>query len=213
MLTLRNIQANERFGPYEFQLDVKDTKGQKDSAHISVFVNKPQNLPPGNGPSKALLINADKAKATASDLKEGVYHFAIVVVDDGGLNGTASAFISVERSANEPPIARAPNITVHLPTAIAILNATSSTDDAGIVTFHWQPFDNIPACMIPLDGSENSAVMFITGLVKGTYFYNLTVIDQQKASDSILVGLTVTAGDFPFNSRILLHFDQQHNYM
>ncbi|KAE9411797.1 hypothetical protein Angca_005523, partial [Angiostrongylus cantonensis] len=111
-----------------------DTKGQKDSAHISVFVNKPQNLPPvayaggnhtvilpesavvleGNakddgsivsymwtqidGPSKALLINADKAKATASDLKEGVYHFAIVVVDDGGLNGTASAFISVERS-------------------------------------------------------------------------------------------------------------------
>ncbi|KIH48293.1 hypothetical protein ANCDUO_21639 [Ancylostoma duodenale] len=47
ILTLRNIQANERFGPYEFQLDVTDTKGQKDSARISIFVNKAENLPPG----------------------------------------------------------------------------------------------------------------------------------------------------------------------
>ncbi|VDM70979.1 unnamed protein product [Strongylus vulgaris] len=46
ILTLRNIQANERFGPYEFQLDVKDTKGQKDSARISIFVNKAENQPP-----------------------------------------------------------------------------------------------------------------------------------------------------------------------
>ncbi|KAJ1354948.1 hypothetical protein KIN20_012047 [Parelaphostrongylus tenuis] len=231
VLTLRNIQANERFGPYEFQLDVKDTKGQKDSAHISVFVNKPQNLSPvayaggnhtiilpetavvleGNakddgsivsymwtqidGPSKASLINDDKAKATASNLEEGVYQFLLTVVDDGGLNGTASTFVSVERSKNDPPIARAPNVTVHLPTAIAVLNATLSTDDAGIVAYHWEPLDDIPACIIPLDGSENTAVMFITGLVKGSHFYNLTVTDQQKASHSILVKLTVTAGE------------------
>lgn len=231
VLTLRNMQANERFGPYEFQLEVEDTKGQKNSAHISVFVNKPLNLPPavsingnrtvilpesaivleGNvkddgsivsymwtqndGPSKASLVNADKAKATASDLKEGVYSFELVVVDDGGLNGTASTFVSVEQSKNEHPVARASNLTVHLPTAIAILNATSSTDDAGIMTFSWKPLDDVPACMIPLDGSENRAVMFITGLVKGSHFYNLTVTDQQKASDSILVKLTVAAGE------------------
>ncbi|KJH44882.1 EGF-like domain protein [Dictyocaulus viviparus] len=231
VLTLRNIQANERFGPYEFQLDVKDTKGQKDSAHISVFVNKPQNLPPelrffqslrkyfffkvadaggnhtvilpesaivlvGNakddgsivgyewrqidGPSKSVLLNADKAKATASALEEGVYHFVLTVVDDGG--------------KNEPPTARAHNVTVQLPTSIAILNATSSSDDAGIVVFHWQQLDDVPASMIPLDGSENRAVMFVTGLVEGSHFYNLTVIDQQKASNSILVTLTVTRG-------------------
>lgn len=43
-------------------------------------------------------MNADKAKATVSDLQEGVYHFMLVVVDDGGLNSTASAYVTVERS-------------------------------------------------------------------------------------------------------------------
>lgn len=36
--------------------------------------------------------------------------------------------------------------------------------------------------------------MFVTGLVEGTHLYNLTVSDQQKASDSIVVQLTVTRG-------------------
>lgn len=54
ILTLKNIQANERLGPYEFQLDVKDTKGQKDSARISIFVNKAENFPPGGFSSKLL---------------------------------------------------------------------------------------------------------------------------------------------------------------
>ncbi|VDP08145.1 unnamed protein product [Heligmosomoides polygyrus] len=231
ILTLKNIQANERLGPYEFQLDVKDTKGQKDSARISIFVNKAENFPPaadaggnhtvilpetsivleGNakddgsivsynwtqiaGPSKASLVNADKAKATVSDLQEGVYHFMLVVVDDGGLNSTASAYVTVERSKNEPPKARAANVTVHLPRSVAVLNASASTDDAGIVKFLWQPMDNVPASMIALDGSDNSAVMFVTGLVKGTHLYNLTVADQQKAKDSILVQLSVLEGE------------------
>ncbi|KAK6014940.1 hypothetical protein OSTOST_19665, partial [Ostertagia ostertagi] len=249
ILTLKNIQANERLGPYEFQLDVTDTKGQKDSTRISIFVNKAENFPPvadaggnhtvilpenaivldGNakddgsivsynwtqieyalsslsillnfhtpyfsGPSRASLVNADKAKATASRLQEGVYRFLLTVVDDGGLNGTASAYITVERSKNEPPVARAPNVTVHLPTSVAVLNASSSSDDAGIVSFHWQPLDDVPASMIALDGTENTQIMFITGLVKGTHVYNLTVADQQKARNSILVYLTVIEGE------------------
>ncbi|KAK6057568.1 EGF-like domain protein [Cooperia oncophora] len=231
ILTLRNIQANERLGPYEFQLDVTDTKGQKDSTRISIFVNKAENFPPvadaggnhtvilpesaivldGNakddgsivsynwtqvdGPSRASLVNADKAKATASDLREGVYRFLLTVVDDGGLNGTASAYITVERSKNEPPIARAPNVTVRLPTSVAVLNASSSSDDAGIVSFLWRPSDQVPASMIALDGTENTQIMFITGLVEGIHVYNLTVADQQKSKDSILVFLTVIKGD------------------
>ncbi|ETN77678.1 hypothetical protein NECAME_03096 [Necator americanus] len=244
ILTLRNIQANERFGPYEFQLDVKDTKGQKDSARISIFVNKAENLPPvadaggnhtlilpesaivldGNakddgsiisylwtqveGPTKVSLVNADKAKATASGFIEGVYHFVLTVVDDGGLNATASAYISVERSKNEPPVARASNITVRLPTAIAVLNASLSTDDAGIVAFHWQPFDEVPASMIALDGSEHRAVMFLIGIVEGTHLYNLTVFDQQKASDSTIVQLIVMKGEEEIESvEILMNKD------
>ncbi|VDM80458.1 unnamed protein product, partial [Strongylus vulgaris] len=92
-------------------------------------------------------------------------------------------------------IARAANVTVLLPTAIAILNASQSIDDAGIVAYSWQPFDDVPASMIPLDGSEDRAVMFVTGLVEGKHLYNLTVSDQQKSSDSLIVQLIVTKGE------------------
>ncbi|CAJ0595201.1 unnamed protein product [Cylicocyclus nassatus] len=51
-----------------------------------------------SGPANALLVNADKAKATASGLIEGHYVLMLVVEDDGGLKANASAFISVERS-------------------------------------------------------------------------------------------------------------------
>ncbi|WKX99232.1 hypothetical protein Q1695_014258 [Nippostrongylus brasiliensis] len=231
ILTLKNVQANEKYGPYEFELHVKDTKGQTDSTRISIFVNKAENLPPtadaggnhtvilpetsivldGNakddgsivsykwtqiaGPNNASFVNGDKAKATVSNLVEGLYHFVLTVTDDGGLNGTASAFIAVERSKNEPPVARASNVTVHLPRTIAVLNASLSTDDAGIVAFRWQPLDSVPASMVALDNSENSAVMFLTGLVKGVHFYNLTVADLQNEQDSVLVQLTVEEGE------------------
>lgn len=49
---------------------------------------------------------------------------------------------------NEPPKARAANVTVHLPRSVAVLNASASTDDAGIVKFLWQPMDNVPASMV-----------------------------------------------------------------
>lgn len=52
VLVLTNIQENEHFGPYEFQLDVADTKGQKDSSKILIFVNKAANLVPGEQPEK-----------------------------------------------------------------------------------------------------------------------------------------------------------------
>ncbi|KAK6030067.1 EGF-like domain protein [Ostertagia ostertagi] len=189
ILTLKKYPSEyERLGPYEFQLDVTDTKGQKDSTRISIFVNKAENFAPvadagGNHtvilPENAIvldgnakddgtahlvhhLVNADKAKATASRLQEGVYRFLLTVVDDGGLNGTASAYITVERTA----VARVANVTrCHLRLQIA------------------------------LDGTENTQIMFITGLVKGTHVYNLTVADQQKARNSILVYLTVIEGE------------------
>ncbi|CAI4227355.1 unnamed protein product [Auanema sp. JU1783] len=231
ILTLTNAQANDKLGPYEFQLDVTDAKGQKDSSRMSIFVNKAENLPPvvkagGNrnvflpetsavldalvkddgsvvgynwtqisGPSEAVIANKDKSKATVSELKEGAYIFQLEVIDDGGLKGFDKVSITVERSNNEPPIAKANNVTVRLPQAVAILNGSSSTDDAGIITYKWEPSEDVSAKMIILDGSESKPVLLVTGLVKGTHLFKLTVIDQQKAESSISVYLVVEQGN------------------
>jgi hypothetical protein len=46
ILKLTNIQPNELPGPYIFQLEVVDGKGQKDATKISIFVNKAENQAP-----------------------------------------------------------------------------------------------------------------------------------------------------------------------
>ena len=55
------------------------------------------------------------------------------------------------------------------------------------------PLDTKPI-KTALDGSENRAVMYVTGLVKGVHFYTLSVADQQKVISSIVVTLTVEQG-------------------
>lgn len=117
-----------------------------------------------DGPSTASIINGENVKATVSDLKEGTYRFRFNVTDDGGLQASDDLFLTVARSIwilglrkwrlgkNLPPIAKAENVTIELPTNIAILNASKSSDDAGIVAYQWMPFDNVPACIVNSSG-------------------------------------------------------------
>jgi hypothetical protein len=244
ILKLTNIQPNELSGPYIFQLEVIDGKGQKDSTKISIFVNKAENQAPKvnagknatvilpessaildgaveddgtiveykwqqlDGPSQSSILNGDKAKATATELQEGIYKFEFIVIDDGGLNSSSIVFINVERSHNQPPIANAKNVTVTLPRSIVALNGSLSADDAGIVEYKWTPFDNVPACISPLDNSENQPVLFLNGLVEGEFLFNLTVFDQQKASDTVTIALTITNGNERLNS-VEIYMDQK----
>uniref|UniRef100_A0AC34F6U3 PKD domain-containing protein n=1 Tax=Panagrolaimus sp. ES5 TaxID=591445 RepID=A0AC34F6U3_9BILA len=244
ILKLTNIPPNELSGPYIFQLEVVDGKGQKDSTKISIFVNKAENQPPKvnagknatitlpessaildgaveddgtiveykwqqlDGPSQSSILNGDKSKATATELQEGIYKFEFIVIDDGGLNSSSVVFINVERSHNQPPIALAKNVTVTLPRTIVALNGSLSTDDAGIVEYKWTPYDNVPACISPLDNSETQPVLFLNGLVEGEFLFNLTVFDQQKASDTVTITLTVKNGDERLNS-VEIYMDQK----
>ncbi|KAE9554712.1 hypothetical protein FO519_002040 [Halicephalobus sp. NKZ332] len=236
ILTLSNLQPNEDAGPYIFELQVGDAKGQLDSTSISIFVNKANNRPPKvnagqnstvilpessavldgtveddgtivsykwtqiEGPSQAVLVNSDKAKATATELKEGVYVFEFVAKDEGNLNGTSRVVLAVERTKNEPPIARANNVTVSLPRSIVSLNGSGSTDDAGIVEYKWIPYDNVPACISALDYSDSKPVLLLSGLVAGEFNFNLTVYDKQKAYNTTTVKLTVINGEEQLNS-------------
>src|SRR5690606_19698513 len=111
-------------------------------------------------PSQSILVNSDKAKATATQLQEGTYVFEFVARDEGGLNGTARVLLTVERTRNEAPIARAANVTVNLPRSIIAINGSESTDDAGIVEYKWIPYDNVPACIVSSFNNTFSKVPF-----------------------------------------------------
>uniref|UniRef100_A0A914DX77 PKD/Chitinase domain-containing protein n=1 Tax=Acrobeloides nanus TaxID=290746 RepID=A0A914DX77_9BILA len=153
-----------------------------------------------DGPSTATIINGDNVKATVADLKEGLYQFRFNVTDDGGLQASDDLFLTVARSKNLPPVAHAENITVVLPTNIAILNASKSSDDAGVVGYQWIPYENVPACIMPLDRSDDKPVLLLGGLVPGKFLFNLTVWDQAQETNWTIVELTVESGQEQKNS-------------
>uniref|UniRef100_A0A9J2PBU3 PKD/Chitinase domain-containing protein n=1 Tax=Ascaris lumbricoides TaxID=6252 RepID=A0A9J2PBU3_ASCLU len=272
VLKLTNLQANEKFGPYIFRLEVSDASGQTDSATISILVNKAVNRPPqpdagsnqtiqlpiasavlnGNvkddgeiiryqwtqisGPNEVMIVNGDKSKCTVSGFEEGVYQFRLNVTDDGGLTATDDTFVTVVRSyynihngivgvilkfpildnfclpmahprhitiekcKNEPPVARAPNVTVYLPSNLAILNGSESFDDAGIVRYMWSAHDDVPACIAFLGLSSDQSIAMLGGLVPGIFHFDLTVTDHSNAQNSTTVALTVVAGEEQLNS-------------
>lgn len=47
MLSLTNLQANDKVGPYIFRLEVTDSKRQNDSIAVHILVNKAVNSAPG----------------------------------------------------------------------------------------------------------------------------------------------------------------------
>ncbi|XP_055358980.1 dyslexia-associated protein KIAA0319 isoform X2 [Betta splendens] len=86
------------------------------------------------------------------------------------------------RGANRGPLAVVgPDRTLFFPVSSLLLNGSSSTDDRGIVRYHWEAVRGPPG--LNIDG-VGLAVATVTGLRVGRYTFRLTVADQQGATDS-----------------------------
>ncbi|VDO51978.1 unnamed protein product [Onchocerca flexuosa] len=147
------------------------------------------------------IVNRDKSKCTLFGFQEGIYRFRLNVTDDGGLWGSDDAYIILIRSKNEAPIAKAKDLSITFPANVAFLNGSESSDDAGIVRWLWTAHDDVPACIpgchtfqIFLGSSRVEPVAILTGLIPGTFLFDLTVWDHSDAMNVTTVALTVSVG-------------------
>lgn len=75
------------------------------------------------------------------NLNEGLYNFKVTVT---GPESYGETFVNVTVLApsriNQPPqiVITPANQTIKLPNTVAVLDASSSTDDDGIVSWHWE---------------------------------------------------------------------------
>ncbi|OZC10116.1 hypothetical protein X798_02706 [Onchocerca flexuosa] len=146
------------------------------------------------GPNMLKIVNRDKSKCTLFGFQEGIYRFRLNVTDDGGLWGSDDAYIILIRSKNEAPIAKAKDLSITFPANVAFLNGSESSDDAGIVRWLWTAHDDVPACIIFLGSSRVEPVAILTGLIPGTFLFDLTVWDHSDAMNVTTVALTVSVG-------------------
>jgi len=143
-----------------------------------------------SGPSTVSLSNTIQNNLT--NLKAGVYIFKLTVTDNNAATGTDSVKITVNPAANQAPVANAgTGINLTLPNNSTSLSGGASYDpDGTISSYSWT---RISGPSNPTATGANTATLNISGLVAGTYNYQLTVTDNNGASSSAQVKVIVTA--------------------
>ncbi|XP_048882825.1 dyslexia-associated protein KIAA0319 isoform X2 [Brienomyrus brachyistius] len=149
-------------------------------------------LSSGSWPEKPTMQGAQTALLQLSDLREGQYPFLLTVTDSAGQQASDSVTLSVQAERNAPPVAVVgPDQSLIFPISSIRLDGSSSTDDRGITAFHWEALSGPSGLTIEDSGK---AVTMVTGFQAGHYTFRLTVEDQQGATDSAYLNVTVCEG-------------------
>ncbi|MFT3700845.1 MAG: PKD domain-containing protein [Agriterribacter sp.] len=147
-----------------------------------------------SGPADGTIANASSAGTAVNDLVEGVYVFELKVTDNNGNSATSSVTITVQ-AAPLPPVADAgADQTVILPKSSIALDGSDSYAQGAIMSYAWKKVSG------PVDGIVASAFNVnttVNGLVEGVYQFELTITDNNGATDTDTVTVTVKAAPLP----------------
>ncbi len=148
-----------------------------------------------SGPGTYTIASPASGATTINNLVQGTYQFQLTVSDNDGT--TASDFVQVSVDAgsgliNQPPAANAgSDKAITLPTNIISLTGSGTDADGTITAYTWSKISG-PATFTIV--SPSSATTSISNLVQGTYQFQLTVTDNDGATDSDIVQVIVNSG-------------------
>lgn len=144
-----------------------------------------------SGPTTFTLGSASAASSSLSGLVQGTYVFRLTITDDDGATDTDNVTVTVNPNPNQAPNANAGNnITLTLPVNNTTLAGSATDADGSIATYAWTRTSG-PTTFTFADASVANAAL--SGLVQGTYVFRLTVIDDDGATDTDDVTVTVNA--------------------
>ncbi len=139
-----------------------------------------------SGPS-VTMSQTDQAALNLSDLVEGTYVFRLEVTDSDGDKDSDEATVTVlPATVNTTPLVNAgPDVVVFAPVNTASLEGSASDSDGNIATTLWTQISGAAATIV----TPETLFTNIENLAPGTYRFRLTVTDDQgaSASDDVLV--------------------------
>jgi gliding motility-associated-like protein len=143
-----------------------------------------------SGPSSGSLSNTDQSSFSASGLVAGTYTFRLTVTDDDGDSDSDNMQVTVV-AANQNPVANAgtdKNIT--LPTNSVVISGNGTDNDGTISSYLWTQSSGPNTATLT---NDNTSSLTASNLVEGVYTFMLTVTDDDGATGTDNVKVTVTA--------------------
>uniref|UniRef100_UPI0012641436 PKD domain-containing protein n=1 Tax=Agriterribacter humi TaxID=1104781 RepID=UPI0012641436 len=148
-----------------------------------------------SGPASGTIATDTNSSTIVNGLVEGIYVFQLKITDSNAGTSTATVSITVN-AAPVPPIADAGNDqTIDLPANSVALDGSNSTAPAGSITsYQWSKLSG-PSDENIINPSGVSTT--VNGLTKGIYQFELKVTDNNGATSSATVTITVNAAVAP----------------
>ncbi len=145
-----------------------------------------------SGLGSVIISNSNQVIAGISSLIPGSYTFQLTVTDNSGATSNDSVTVTVNPAVitNQSPVAIAgSDTTIYLPDSSFQLNASNSYDpDGNITSYQWQ---EISGPNTAVASSMNSPEVNLSGLQEGIYQFQLTVTDNQGASTTATINISV----------------------
>ncbi len=147
-----------------------------------------------SGPSTSTIGTPSGANTNVGNLLAGTYTYRLTVTDNAGATNSANVSVTVNQAAapsNQPPVAVAgSNQTITSPASSVILYGSGSYDPGGgsITAYSWTQDSGPNNATITTISSTNVEAK---GLIAGTYVFKLTVTDNQGATGSSTMQVTV----------------------
>ncbi|MBX2898329.1 MAG: tandem-95 repeat protein [Cyclobacteriaceae bacterium] len=128
-----------------------------------------------------------------TDLLVGTYVFRITVTDNQGATAFAETTLTVlPAGSNNPPVVNAGlDKTLFLPTNSVNLPGTASDTDGSITSVEWIKLSGPTATLT----NQTTLTLSLSNLVAGQYTFKLTATDNQGATGSSTVHVTVFPGN------------------
>ncbi|XP_015673867.1 dyslexia-associated protein KIAA0319 homolog [Protobothrops mucrosquamatus] len=125
-------------------------------------------------------------------MQEGEYKFQLTVTDLANQKSTTEVTVTVWPGQNKPPAAvTGPDKMLTYPIRSTNLDGSMSTDDLGIVYYHWENISGPSSLRME---NADSAVATVSDLQIGTYHFRLTVEDDQGLSSTAILSVIVQEG-------------------
>jgi len=123
-----------------------------------------------------------------SNLLAGSYIYRLTVTDNGGATASDEVTVTVTATNQNPIVNTGSNQIIVLPTANTTITASASDTDGSIASYLWTNVSGPGA--VTLTGTTTTTLS-VSGLIAGTYVFRITVTDNNGATASADVNVSV----------------------